>query len=139
MAHPQTIRFGVVMSVCLLTGQPQALAAGPSSGLLGYYTFDGQNVDDSSGNGHKGTTRGAVTYGAGVGKSGSALDVSASPEPGQANLPPAPFAQTKSLTVAFWFWPSSSQEQNYNAMIYRANQAADSPNIGWSDRSYAIF
>jgi hypothetical protein len=45
MAHPQTIRFGVVMSVCLLTGQPQALAAGPSSGLLGYYTFDGQNVE----------------------------------------------------------------------------------------------
>jgi hypothetical protein len=127
-------------ALCILAMATAALPAHADSltgGLLGYYTFDNQNFDDSSGHNRTGTARGPVTFGTGVGSGGYAMAVDATQTPGGVDLRKRPFGQTGSLSVAFWFYPSATQANQYNAMIYRQSKKEDVRHS--TDRAYAVW
>jgi hypothetical protein len=138
-----SVRVGATFKASALCFLATAIAAQPAyatsltRGLVGYYTFDNQDFTDSSGHNHTGTARGPVTFGAGVGNAGYAMTVDATQSPGGVDLPKRPFAQTASLAVAFWFYPSAAQADIYNAMVYRQTMKQDTK-YG-ADRAYAVW
>lgn len=132
----------IVMSALGMTGTMELCAqSGPVlDGLVGYWPFEGEVLLDASGNGHdllpanpgpecpEGFVPGVM------GVSRSVL-----PCGGLIAEDPAVFDQLSTLSVSLWINPAQSQQQTYSAVVYRANRKVDSPSVGWSDRTMAIF
>jgi hypothetical protein len=114
-----------------------AYATSLPSGLIGYYTFDNKIFVGRFGARHKGMARGHVRFGSGVGSGGYAMSLIARPHSsGGVDLQPRPYAQTGSLSVTFWFYPSATQRTEYSAMIYRKSGREQ---VFTADRSYAVW
>ena len=108
--------------------------------LIGYYTFDNQDLTDSSGHNRTGKPHGRspLAHVPGVTGSSGSFAVGFDGHNG-VDLPRNAFAQQYRLSVALWFNPALTQNQAYAAMVYRAHERVNSVSVQWSDRAYAIF
>lgn len=103
-----------------------------------HLAFDG-NYDDDSGFGNDGVGYGDLAFQQGYAPpSGQALTYLDSPS-GVTVEPQAGLNLRSSLSVSLWFNASSAQAQHYSALLYKAAELVDSPSVGFSDRSIALF